>query len=57
MWGDQNGPVSAYDQVPFFVKYVVQYVYYCVIPDFVQKALLSEKRQLEVGGVTMYDKG
>ena len=33
------------------------YLLYVVVQDFVQKALFSECRQLEVGDVTMYDKG
>ena len=33
------------------------YLLYRVIQDFVQKALFSEIRQLQVGWVTMYDKG
>ena len=57
--GYQNGPISAYNQVPIlFVRGIVEYVYFIVLyRTSCRKPYFLRYRQLEVGGVTMYDNG
>ena len=53
----QDGPTSAYNQVPFCLICSPICLLYRVIQDFVQKAQLSEIQTIKSEWVTMYDKG
>ena len=56
--GYQDGPISAYNQIPFFVRCIDQCVYFIVLyRTSSRKPYILRFRQLEVRGVTMYDNG